>query len=70
MNLLFNYIFVQVLGMQEFGLALAASLGSWVYMAVEAQYFLSGRSSFRISLRSVSLKELWPAWRWRRWRAT
>ena len=60
MNLLFNYIFVQVLGMQEFGLALAASLGSWVYMAVEAQYFLSGRSSFRISLRSVSLKELWP----------
>ena len=42
MNLLFNYIFVQVLGMQEFGLALAASLGSWVYMAVEAQYFLSG----------------------------
>lgn len=41
-NLVFNYLFIQVLQMGAFGLALASSLGMWVFLLIQAQYFLSG----------------------------
>ena len=39
-NVILNYIFVDKMQMQAFGLALASSLGLWVYFLVQAQYFL------------------------------
>ena len=53
-NLIFNFIFIQVLHMEALGLALASSLGMWVFMIVQAQYFFSGKSALRISTTSLS----------------
>ncbi len=47
-NLVLNFIFVQLLSLQEFGLALASSLGMWVFFAVQAQYFFSSRSHLKM----------------------
>ena len=48
-NVLLNYLFVQVLGLQAFGLALASSIGLWIFLAVQAQYFLSSKAHLRAS---------------------
>ena len=47
-NVVLNFLFVQFLHLEAFGLALASSLGMWVFLAVQAEYFLSGRSLLRI----------------------
>lgn len=47
-NLLLNFVFVQLLKMGAFGLALAASAGMWVFFAAELQYFLSKRSNLKV----------------------
>jgi len=47
-NVVLNFLFVQVLRLEAFGLALASSLGLWVFLGVEAQYYLSGGSHLRI----------------------
>ena len=52
-NVLLNWLFVIVLRMETFGLALAASLSMWVFFAVQAQYFFSGKSTLRFSFRHV-----------------
>ena len=51
MNLLLNYLFVAVMHMEAFGLALASSIGMWAYLAVEAWYFDTGKSKLRFTLR-------------------
>ena len=56
-NILLNFLFVQVLHMEEFGLALATSLGMWVFMGVQAQVYLSGKSHFQFSSKSVAWRE-------------
>ena len=56
-NLLLNYIFVCLLRLEAIGLALASSLGMWVFMAVQARYFFSGKSAFRFSLSNVAWRE-------------
>ena len=48
-NILLNYIFVQLLHLEALGLALATGLGMWVFLGVQAVFFLSGRSYYRIS---------------------
>ncbi len=55
-NLVLNYLFVQVLHMEAFGLALASSLGMWVFMGVQAQYFLAGPSHIKLHIRHLE----WP----------
>ena len=47
-NLVLNFIFVQLLKMGAFGLSLASSLGLWVFFAAELQYFLSKRSLLKV----------------------
>ncbi len=42
-NLVLNYVFVARMNMQAFGLALASSIGLWVYFLIQAQAFLSGK---------------------------
>jgi len=56
-NVLLNFVFVQMLHMEAFGLALASSLGMWLFLAVQAQYFFSGRSQLRVDLRRLSWGE-------------
>ena len=56
-NILLNFLFVQMLHLEAFGLALASSLGMWVFLAVQAQYFFSGKSQLRVDLRRLSWGE-------------
>ena len=56
-NVVLTYLFVFVFGMQEFGLALASSLGLWIYCCVQAPCFLSGKSHFKFTLEGLNWKE-------------
>ncbi|MBO7668480.1 MAG: polysaccharide biosynthesis C-terminal domain-containing protein, partial [Firmicutes bacterium] len=56
-NVLLNLLFVKLLRMEAFGLALASSLGMWVFFGIQAAYFLSGRSHLRFSRRGVVWRE-------------
>ena len=58
MNLILCFIFVQVLGLEAFGLALSSSLGMWALFAVEIQYFLSKKSNIKINGGSANLGEM------------
>lgn len=56
-NILLNFIFVMVLRMEAFGLALASSLGMWIFLLVQAQYFLTDRASLHFGLKSLQWSE-------------
>ena len=53
-NLILNYLFVQVMHLEALGLALASSLGMWVFLLVQAQYYFSGSSYLHVRFRSLS----------------
>lgn len=55
-NVALNQLFVKVLRWEAFGLALASSLGLWVFFGIQAQVFLSGKTQLRLRLRHL----LWP----------
>ena len=57
-NLILNYIFVRVLHMEAFGLALASSLGMWVFCLLEASHFAFGASYMKFNMREFDLDEL------------
>lgn len=46
-NILFDFLFLKVLHWEAFGLALAASLGLWVFCLLQAQYFFTEKAVFR-----------------------
>ncbi|MBR0375366.1 MAG: polysaccharide biosynthesis C-terminal domain-containing protein, partial [Firmicutes bacterium] len=52
-NVLLNFLFVKMLHMEAFGLALSSSLGLRVFLGIQAAYFLSGRSHLRFSRRGL-----------------
>lgn len=56
-NIVLNFVFVRQLRMEAFGLALAASLGLWVFLAVQGAFFLSGETQLRLTVRTLSWKE-------------
>lgn len=56
-NILLNFLFVKMLKLEALGLALASSLGMWVFLAVQAEAFLTGKSHFRIALSRINWKE-------------
>ena len=56
-NLLFNYIFVQVMHLEALGLAMASSLGMWVFMLVQAQYFFSAKASIRLKFKELKWED-------------
>ena len=56
-NILLNDIFVRRLHLEALGLALATGLGMWVFLGVQAQYFLSKKSHFRLSFAKMRWKE-------------
>ena len=57
-NLVLCFIFVQVMALGAFGLALSSSLGMWVMFGVELQYFLSKRSKIKVLGGSANLSEM------------
>ena len=52
-NLALDYLFVAVLGMEAFGLALATSLGLWVFAGVQLLYYLRGKSMLQLRFRGA-----------------
>ena len=50
-NVVLNLVFIQLLHMDIFGLAAASSLGLWVFFGMQAQVFLSGKTSLRFQTR-------------------
>ena len=56
-NLDLNYVFVKVLRLEAFGLAIASSLGLWVFFAIQAQYFASGKSHMHLRIRKLDWKD-------------
>ena len=56
-NLAFHALFVLAFRMEALGLSLAASLGSWVYLAFLAQYYLRGKSFLRFDFSSLEWAE-------------
>jgi len=56
-NVVLNFLFVQLLHWEAFGLALASSLGLWVFFGVEAQFFLSGKSHLRLTAKELRWAE-------------
>lgn len=57
-NLLLNFLFVQVLQMEAFGLALASSLGLWVFFGIQMQHFLTRDAAFHFSPAHLPLGEI------------
>lgn len=57
-NIIFHYIFINILGMNVEGLGLAASLSSWVFFLILIQYFFSKKAHLRFSLKNISKNEL------------
>ena len=56
-NIVLNFLFVQLLHLEAFGLALASSLGLWIFLAAELLPFLRGQTHLRIRLRKPRWKE-------------
>lgn len=56
-NLVLDYLFVAVLHLEAFGLALATSLGLWVFAGVQFAYYIRGKSVLRLSFRKIRWKE-------------
>ena len=52
-----DYLFVAVFRMGSFGLALASSIASWLFFAVMAVYYLSGKTIMHFSFRGLCLNE-------------
>ena len=51
-NAVLNHLFVVVFPMGIFGLGLSSSIASWVFLAIQAAWYLSGKSEWKISLRT------------------
>ncbi len=51
-NGVLDHLFVVVFSMGTFGLGLSSAVASWVFLAVQAAYYLAGRSEWKFSPRS------------------
>lgn len=56
-NLVTNYLFVSRWKMQAFGLALASSVGLWVFFLVELAYYLGKNSVMKIRFRGIKKED-------------
>ena len=56
-NLILNFLFIQVMHMEALGLALATSLGMWSFVLVEAWPFLSGKTHLKIGAKKLQWRE-------------
>ena len=51
-NGILDHLFVVILSMGTFGLGLSSAVASWVFLAVQAAYYLAGKSEWKFSPRS------------------
>ncbi|MBO4460958.1 MAG: ATP-binding protein [Clostridiales bacterium] len=56
-NLVLNIVFIKILKLEAFGLALSSALGLWVFLLVQAQYFFTGKSQFKLQFAKIDWKE-------------
>ena len=56
-NLVTDYLFVAVLGMGALGLALASSLGLWIFAGVQVMHYICGNSFLRLRFEKIRGKE-------------
>ena len=56
-NLFFDFLFIKVFKLEEVGLALASSLGLWIFFLVEAQYFVSKKSMLKMRIKAAAGKD-------------
>ena len=52
-NLALDFLFVVALKLGALGLALATTLGLWVFFGVQARYYFTGKSQMKLSLRGI-----------------
>ena len=57
-NTLLHFVFVAVLHMEAAGLALASTIGAWIFMCMLGQYFFTSRSSLKFSFRDYALSDI------------
>ena len=58
LNVILNYVFVVVLRMEALGLALASSIGLWIFMMIEAQYFFTKKAIIHFSFKGMDIRDL------------
>ena len=56
-NLVLNLVFVKMLHMEAFGLALASAIGMWVLFLIEAQYFMTSKSVVKLFSKELAWKD-------------
>ena len=56
-NAVLNHLFVVVIPMGIFGLGLSSSIAAWVFLAIQAAWYLAGKSEWKISLRACRWKD-------------
>jgi len=56
-NLILHFVLVAKLRMGALGLALAASIGQWVFLLIQAQYFFSSKSSMKLGLKGMRMAD-------------
>ena len=59
-NLVLDILFVRVLHMDTFGLALASALGMWAMLGIGSWRYLSGRSELRFTVKHIDWHETGP----------
>ena len=52
-----NHLFVVIFKMGTFGLGLSASLATWVFLAIQAVYYLQGKSEWKFSMGACHWKD-------------
>lgn len=52
-NLAMSFLFVDLLRLEAFGLAMASSIGMWVFFAVQTEYFWGEKSNLKFSLSNL-----------------
>ena len=57
LNIVLNYIFICVLKMGTFGLALAGAMSNWGFMIILAQYFFTDRATLKFRTKGIR-----PGW--------
>lgn len=57
-NAILNHVFVVIIPWGTFGLGLSSSISTWVFLMIQAQYYLAGRSEWKFSLKAVRWGDL------------
>lgn len=56
-NAVFDHVFMVFLPMGTFGLGLSSSIALWVFLGIQAWFYLSGKSEWKFSLRSCDWRQ-------------